>query len=89
MREEYDTSGSGKFEGCPPIAQYIYDNAEEDEATGNSFDYVWTGRFGKRILQEDEFGFVYYLKTTLPDAKRLFVLAEDQYQQFLSIEEDD
>lgn len=66
MRELYDTSGPGKFEGCPPIARYCYEEvlgvSGEDEQTTHPSEGVTEGtaRIGRRLVSWDDVGFVYY-----------------------------
>lgn len=70
MREIYDTSGPGKFEGQGPIARYAYEHLDELREEDASQDGLYVALIGKRILTEDEYGFVELLNFGQADRAR-------------------
>lgn len=87
MRELYDTSGPGKFEGEPPLTRYVYEQYAMngdfgDEDTANSDLGEWCSRYGKRLLWGDSQGFIYLDKyATVAEAQvkfELYAMTDDE-----------
>lgn len=82
MREKYDISGPGKFEGETPLARFIYENltlngffGNEDSATEDES----LSRYGKRLLFSDSLGFIYL--TRCKDVEEASAIFEDWTNQ--------
>jgi len=70
MREEYNTSGPGRYEGESPMAMYI-DELLTDYGGYETTEDGWSvGVLGKWTVMIDEFGFVYAKKWRTESAAR-------------------
>ena len=75
MRENYDVSGPGKYEGEVPMVAWLDAHSEcADEDSGDcEAPMGWCSRFAKWILRGDSQGFVSGYKWTTEDqAKTAF-----------------
>lgn len=87
MRELFDTSGPGKFEGESPIVAYLWElcaNGAEDEFSGTSDAPTgWFARLGKWLITATDRGFVHGDKfPTLDSAREEFALRDAQFAQW-------
>jgi hypothetical protein len=77
VRERYTSHlHPGKFEGEGPMTEYFYDLALDGEFDEEAGSVEWGGRcarFGKRVLLEDDRGFVTLRKFSSPREAKAFV----------------
>lgn len=90
MREQYDTSGPGKFENEGPIVRYLYERMETaDQESGTSEAPTgWFARFGKWLIGGTTRGFVWSHKYDTPEqASGIFDNMTAEYSEWATEEE--